>query len=200
VTAPPPMRRVCVFSGSSSGVRPEYRRAAEALGQTLAARRIGLVYGGAQVGLMGAVADAALAAGGEVIGVIPEALVAKEIAHPGLTELRVVASMHQRKALMADLADAFIALPGGWGTLEEFFEVLTWAQLGLHRKPCALLNVAGYYDGVAAFLDHAVEERFVRAEHRAMLIVEADPETLVERLRSFDVGAVPAKWIDRAET
>jgi uncharacterized protein (TIGR00730 family) len=149
---------------------------------------------------MGLLADTVLMQGGEATGVIPHALVEREITHPRVDDLRVVGSMHERKALMAELADAFVALPGGLGTLEELFEVYTWAQLGLHRKPCALLNVAGYYDGVAAFLDHAVEERFVRAEHRAMLIVEADPETLVERLRSFDVGAVPAKWIDRAET
>lgn len=131
---------------------------------------------------------------------IPHALVDREIAHPGVEDLRVVGSMHERKALMADLCDAFVALPGGLGTLEELFEVYTWAQLGLHRKPCALLNVEGYYDGVATFLAHAVEERFVREEHRAMLIVEDDPRTLVERLRSFDPGAVPTKWIDRAET
>ncbi|HXR45088.1 MAG TPA: TIGR00730 family Rossman fold protein [Pseudolysinimonas sp.] len=199
MTAPPPMRRVCVFSGSSSGVRPEYRRAAEALGQTLAARRIGLVYGGAQVGLMGAVADAALAAGGEVIGVIPEALVAKEIAHPGLTELRVVASMHQRKALMADLADAFIALPGGWGTLEEFFEVLTWAQLGLHRKPCGLLNVGGYFDGLLAFAGHAVAEGFVRPDHRELIVVAGGAAEMLERLGQHRPPPVE-KWLDRAAT
>jgi len=148
MTTPRPLRRLCVFTGSSAGVRPEYREAARDLGRLLAQRGIGLVYGGARVGLMGAVADAALEAGGVVIGVIPQGLVAKEIAHTGLTELRVVASMHERKAMMADLADGFVALPGGWGTLEEFFEVLTWAQLGLHAKPCGLLNVGGYFDGL----------------------------------------------------
>ena len=197
--APQQIRRVCVFSGSSSGVRPEYRRAAEALGQTLAARRIGVVYGGAQVGLMGAVADAALAAGGEVIGVIPEALVAKEIAHTALTELRVVASMHQRKALMGDLADAFIALPGGWGTLEEFFEVLTWAQLGLHRKPCGLLNAGGYFDGLLTFAGHAVAEGFVRPDHREMIVVAGEAEEMVDRLGRYRPPTAE-KWLDRAAT
>lgn len=147
------MRRIGVFCGSSVGRRPRYRTEAEALGRALATRRIGLVYGGARVGLMGALADATLAAGGEVIGVIPRALVAKEVAHNGLTELRVVSSMHERKATMVDLADGFIALPGGWGTLEELFEVLTWAQLGLHRKPCGLLNVEEYFRGLLAFCD-----------------------------------------------
>jgi len=193
------MTRVCVFSGSSAGVRPEYRRAAEHLGQVLAERRIGLVYGGARVGLMGAVADAALAGGGEVIGVIPSGLVAKEIAHTGLTDLRVVGSMHERKALMADLADAFVALPGGWGTLEEFFEVLTWAQLGLHRKPCGLLNAHGYFDRLLSFIDHSVGERFVRSHHRSMVLVAGSPDEL---LRQFDAYVPPVveKWIDRAAT
>src|SRR6187549_1487199 len=148
------MMRVCVFAGSSSGSRPEYRTAAEDLGRELAARGIELVYGGAHVGLMGGVADAVLAGGGRVTGVIPKALVDKEVAHTGLTDLRIVASMHQRKALMVDLSDAFIALPGGWGTLDEMFEILTWAQLGLHRKPCGLLNVQKYFDRLLAFLDH----------------------------------------------
>jgi uncharacterized protein (TIGR00730 family) len=147
------MKRICVFAGSSAGVRPEYLRAAADLGTVLAARGIELVYGGARVGMMGAVAGAVLAGGGRVTGVIPQALVEKEVAHDGLTELRVVTSMHQRKALMADLSDAFIALPGGWGTLDEMFEILTWAQLGLHRKPCGLLNVSGYFDRLLAFLD-----------------------------------------------
>ena len=149
------------------------------------------------MGLMGRLADAVLERGGEVTGVIPRALVDREIAHPGLSDLRVVDSMHERKALMAELADAFVALPGGLGTLEELFEIYTWAQLGLHRKPCALLNVASYYDGVAAFLDHAVQERFVRAEHRALLLTDEDPRMLLERLRGFDPGAARAKWIAR---
>ena len=146
-----PMKRLCVFAGSSAGTRREYQAAAVDLGRVLATRGIGLVYGGARVGLMGAVADAVLAGGGEVIGVIPRALVEKEVAHSGLTDLRIVTSMHERKALMADLSDAFIALPGGWGTLDEMFEILTWAQLGLHRKPCGLLNVQGYFDGCCRF-------------------------------------------------
>ena len=176
------MKSVCVFTGSSAGIRPEYREAARDLGRLLAQRGIGIVYGGAHVGLMGAVADAALDAGGSVIGVIPQALVAKEIAHTGLTELRVVASMHERKAMMADLADAFVTLPGGLGTLEEFFEVLTWAQLGLHGKPCGLLNVCGYFDGLLTFTDHAAAEGFVRREHREMVFVADSPVVLLDRL------------------
>jgi uncharacterized protein (TIGR00730 family) len=194
------MRRLCVFCGASPGARPAYAEAAEELARLLVERDIGLVYGGGAVGLMGKLADAVLAEGGEPIGVIPEALVAKEIGHDGLSELRVVGSMHERKALMADLADGFVALPGGLGTLEELFEVYTWAQLGLHRKPCALLDVDGYYDGIARFLAHAVEERFVREEHRAMLIVEREPRTLLERLDHFEPAAVQPKWIDRGET
>jgi uncharacterized protein (TIGR00730 family) len=193
------MTRVCVFAGSSAGTRPEYRQAAQQLGQVLAERRIGLVYGGARVGLMGAVADAALAGGSEVIGVIPSALVAKEIAHTGLTELRVVASMHERKALMADLSDAFVALPGGWGTLEECFEVLTWAQLGLHQKPCGLLNVAGYFDGLLTFAAHTVAEGFVRPEHHGMLAVADSPGRLLEALERHRPPLVE-KWLDRAAT
>jgi len=157
------------------------------------------VYGGARVGLMGAVADAALDAGGVVIGVIPQGLVAKEIAHTGLTELRVVASMHERKAMMADLADGFVALPGGWGTLEEFFEVLTWAQLGLHAKPCGLLNVGGYFDGLLAFADHAAAEGFVRREHREMMIVAGAPAVLLDRMAQHQPPAVE-KGVDLAAT
>jgi uncharacterized protein (TIGR00730 family) len=194
------MRRLCVFCGSSPGARPAYGEAAEELGRLLVEQGIGLVYGGGAVGLMGRLGDAVLAAGGEPIGVLPEALVAKEIRHPGLSDLRVVGSMHERKALMADLADGFVALPGGLGTVEELFEVYTWAQLGLHRKPCALLDVEGYYDGIARFLGHAVEERFLREDHRAMLIVERDPRTLLERLGQFEPEAVAPKWIDREET
>jgi len=193
------MRRVCVFTGSSAGVRNEYHHAAQALGRTLAARGIGLVYGGARVGLMGIVADACLAAGGGAIGVIPQALVAKEIAHTGLTELRVVSSMHERKALMADLSDAFVALPGGWGTFEELCEVVTWAQLGLHRKPCGVLNVRGYFDGLLAFAAHAVEEGFIRREHRELLIVADDAAALLDRFAAYQPAAVE-KWLDRAAT
>jgi uncharacterized protein (TIGR00730 family) len=191
------MQRVCVFTGSSSGARPEYREAATDLGRLLAERGIGVVYGGARVGLMGVVADAALAAGGEVVGVIPDALVAKEVAHTGLTDLRVVASMHERKALMSDLADAFVALPGGWGTLEEFFEVLTWAQLGLHRKPCGLLNTLGYFDGLLAFLSHTIDEGFVRSQNAALIAVSATPAELLDRLGSPPPPPVE-KWLDRS--
>ena len=194
------MRRVCVFCGSSPGARPAYAEAAEELAGLLAGEGIGLVYGGGGVGLMGRLADAMLAGGGEAIGVIPSALVAREIGHTGLSELRVVGSMHERKALMAELSDAFVALPGGLGTLEELFEVYTWSQLGLHRKPCALLDVEGYYTDLAGFLAHAVEERFVREEHRAMLIVEREPRALLERLESFEPEGVQPKWIDRGET
>lgn len=194
------MQRVCVFCGSSPGARPAYAEAAEELAGLLAGEGIGLVYGGGGVGLMGRLADAMLAGGGEAIGVIPRALVAREIGHTGLSELRVVGSMHERKALMAELSDAFVALPGGLGTLEELFEVYTWSQLGLHRKPCALLDVEGYYADLAGFLAHAVEERFVREEHRAMLIVEREPRALLERLESFEPEGVQPKWIDRGET
>ena len=189
------MKDVCVFAGSSAGVRPEYLAAATDLGRVLAARGIGLVYGGARVGLMGAVADAVLTGGGAVTGVIPRALVEKEVAHSGLTELRVVTTMHERKALMADLSDAFVALPGGWGTLDEMFEILTWAQLGLHRKPCGLLNVQGYFDRLLAFLDHTVEQGFVRREHGALLAVSDGPSTLLDTLRAQTPPAVE-KWID----
>jgi uncharacterized protein (TIGR00730 family) len=194
------MERVCVFCGASPGARAEYAQATTELAGLLAANGIGVVYGGGGVGLMGVLADAALAKGGEIIGVIPRALVDREIAHRDVTEMRVVGSMHERKALMAELADAFVALPGGIGTLEELFEVYTWAQLGLHRKPCALLNVEGYYDGVADFLSHAVRERFLRQETREMLLVESEPSELIERLQSFQPDSVLPKWIDREET
>jgi uncharacterized protein (TIGR00730 family) len=157
------------------------------------------VYGGARVGLMGAIADAALGAGGSVTGVMPSALVAKEVAHDGLTDLRVVSSMHERKALMSDLSDAFIALPGGWGTWEEFFEVLTWGQLGLHQKPCGLLNVDGYFDRLLAFVEHSIDEGFVRREHHEMISVSVSPVALPDRLASYRPPAVE-KWIDRAST
>jgi uncharacterized protein (TIGR00730 family) len=193
------MRRLCIFCGSSKGGRQVYAEAARALGAALTRRRIGLVFGGGRVGLMGVVADTVLAAGGDVIGVIPEALVARELAHNGVGDLRVVGSMHERKALMAELADAFVALPGGYGTFEEFCEVITWAQLGLHRKPCGLLNVDGFYDPLLAFFDHAVAERFIRPAHRSLVVQERDPERLLDRLVSFQAPPVE-KWIDRAET
>jgi uncharacterized protein (TIGR00730 family) len=192
------MERLCVFSGSSPGARPDYERAAEELGRALAARGIGLVYGGASVGLMGIVADAMLDAGGDAVGVIPRALVDREIAHPGLSDLRIVGSMHERKALMAELADGFVALPGGMGTLEELFEVYTWTQLGLHSKPLGLLDVRSYYAKLVAFLDHAVEERFLTVEHREMLVVEERADALLEAFRRWRPPA-RTKWIDRAQ-
>ncbi|HEU4530409.1 MAG TPA: TIGR00730 family Rossman fold protein [Steroidobacteraceae bacterium] len=190
------MKRVCVFTGSSPGARPEYAAAAQQFGAEIAGRGYELVYGGGRVGLMGVIADAVLASGGRVIGVIPENLVAKEIGHSGLTELRIVKSMHERKALMADLSDAFVAMPGGIGTMEEFFEVLTWAQLGLHAKPCGLLQVAGYFDALLALLDRAVQERFVKAEHMTMLIASVSPTELLDRLAAYRAPLVD-KWIDR---
>ena len=193
------MRRICVFCGSSPGVREEYGAAARALGAALVHRNLGLVYGGAKVGLMGVVADTVLAAGGEAIGVIPNRLMTRELAHPGLSELRVVASMHDRKREMADLADAFVALPGGIGTLEELTEVLSWAQLGLHGKPCGVLDVAGYFERLIAFLDHAVAERFLPPEHRAMLLVARDPDALLDRMAAYRPPAVE-KWLDRDTT
>jgi uncharacterized protein (TIGR00730 family) len=172
--------RVCVYAGSNPGSDPAYAEATRALGAELAARGIGLVYGGGKVGLMGVIADTVLAAGGEAIGVMPQALIDREIGHPGLTELKVVHSMHERKALMAELGDAFVALPGGIGTLEELIEVYTWSQLGIHDKACGVLNVRGYYDGLATLLDHAVAEGFLRAQHRAVLSFAEDPAHLLD--------------------
>jgi len=189
---------ICVFCGSSPGGRPAYRDAADALGRALAVQGRTLVYGGGNVGLMGVVADGALAGAGRVIGVIPRHLVAHEVGHNGLAELRVVESMHERKQLMADLAEAFVLLPGGLGSLEEFFEVWTWGQLGLHRKPYGLLNVDGYFDPLLAFLDHAVAERFVRQEHRDLVQVDDDVERLLDRLDEYEPAAL-AKWIDRGD-
>jgi uncharacterized protein (TIGR00730 family) len=192
--------RVCVFCGSSPGARPAYAEAAAEMGRLLADEGVGAVYGGGQVGLMGVLADAVLEAGGEIVGVIPQALVDREIGHPGVADMRVVGSMHERKALMADLADAFVALPGGLGTLEELFEVYTWAQLGLHRKPCGLLDVEDYYANLVALIDHAVEERFIPEQHRAMLIVEQEPRALLDRLRRWEPATIEPKWLDREET
>jgi uncharacterized protein (TIGR00730 family) len=188
--------RLCVFSGSSVGRQAIYLDAAVSLGKLLATSGIDLVYGGASVGLMRAVADAALAHGGAVTGVIPESLVEREIAHRGLTDLRIVGSMHERKALMAELSDAFIALPGGIGTLEELFEVWTWAQLGHHTKPCGLVNVGGFYDGLSTFIDHLVAERFLRPAHRNMLVVERTSEAVLAAIHAYEPPKV-AKWIDR---
>jgi uncharacterized protein (TIGR00730 family) len=190
------LQRICVFCGSSSGTGESYLQAARAVGRLLYERNIELVYGGGRVGLMGAVADACLAAGGRVTGVIPQLLVDKEVAHRGLTELRVVQTMHERKALMADLADAFMALPGGYGTWDELCEVLTWSQIGIQRKASALLNVNGYYDPLLAMADRAVAEGFLRDVHRELLLTDTDPARLLDRLETY-VTPVVDKWMDR---
>ena len=190
------LRRICVFCGSSSGTRLVYQQAAQAVGRLLCRRGIELVYGGGHVGLMGIVADACLNEGGHVIGVIPQALADKEVAHTGLTELRIVGSMHERKALMADLSDAFLALPGGYGTWEEFFEVLTWSQLRIQRKACGVLNVSGYYDPLLDMADRALSEGFLRDVHRDLLLSDADPEQLLDRLSNYAPPTVD-KWIGR---
>ncbi len=179
------MRRICVFCGANPGTRPEYSDAARALGTLLAQRGLGIVYGGGVVGLMGIVADAAMAAGGEVIGIIPDSLRRMEVAHYNLTELRVVGSMHERKAMMADMADAFIALPGGIGTMEEIFEIWTWGQLGIHAKPAGFLDVAGFYGHLHTFLDHMVGEGFLRQSHRDMVAVSSDPTVLLDRFAGY---------------
>lgn len=190
------MTSLCVFCGSSPGARPQYRDAAEALGAELARRGIRLVYGGGHVGLMGIVADAVLSTGGAVIGVITEGLQAREVGHADLPDLRVVATMHERKAMMASLADAFVALPGGAGTLDEFFEAWTWLQLGIHRKPVGLLNIEGYYDPLLAFLDRGVEDRFIRAEYLDALVIDTAVGRLIDRLEQ--AGPVRSdKWLDR---
>jgi len=198
---PPPdqIRTVCVFCGANPGANPGYRATAESLGLALARSDRRLVYGGGNVGLMGALADATLAAGGEAVGVIPQHLVDREVAHAGLTTLHVVHSMHERKARMAELSDAFVMLPGGVGTLEEFFEVWTWGQLGLHRKPYGVLNAAGYFDPLLAFLDRAVTERFLHQEHRDFVVVDDDPARLLARLEGHYVPQVEP-WIDRSTT
>lgn len=189
---------MCVFCGSSPGDHPDYVRVAREVGTLLAREAIGLVYGGGHQGLMGAIADAVLAAGGHVIGVIPAHLEARELAHTGLSELHVVGTMHERKAMMADLADGFVGLPGGLGTMEEFFEVVTWSQLGIHEKPAVLLNVRGYYDLVGRFLDHAVDEGFLLSEHRALIAICHESETVLDALRSF-TPSLEEKWLDRSE-
>lgn len=193
------MRRLCVFCGSKAGGRAVYAEQTRRLGVALADRGLGAVYGGGHVGLMGVLADAVLQAGGEVIGVIPQALVDKELAHPGLTELRICETMHQRKAIMADLSDGFVALPGGFGTGDELFEILTWSQLGLHTKPIGLLNIAGYFDSLCDWLDRAVAERFLRADHRGHLIEEVEVEALLDRMMSFRSPAATPKWLDESE-
>jgi uncharacterized protein (TIGR00730 family) len=193
------MNRLCVYCGSSAGKNPGYSQAAQQLAEELVKRGIGLVYGGASIGIMGLLADAVLANQGEVVGVIPQALVDKEVSHTGLTDLIIVSSMHERKAMMADLSDGFIALPGGLGTLEELFEILTWAQLGFHQKPCGLLNIDGYYDGLTAFLNHAVEEEFVKPIHRSMLRVERCPIDLLDAFSNYQPPLVEA-WLARDTT
>jgi hypothetical protein len=190
------MKRICVFCGSSAGSKPEYRACAQQLGAELTRRKIGLVYGGGNVGLMGAIADSVLEAGGEAIGVIPEHLMSREIGHNRLTKLHIVRSMHERKALMSDLSDAFIALPGGFGTLEEFCEVLTWSQLGLHAKPCGIVNVLGYYTPLLAMLDHAVQERFLKPQNRALVLARDKPVELLQALEDWRPVHVE-KWLDR---
>lgn len=189
------MKRVCVFAGSSPGSRPEYAAAARALAVELVRRHLGLVYGGGSVGLMGVLADTALSAGGEVIGVIPQGLASRELAHAGLTELRVVSSMHERKALMAELVDGFIALPGGLGTFEETLEIVTWSQLGIHRKPVGVLNVAGYFDGLRGMLAHAVTEGFIRPEYQALLLFDEEPPALLDSMAAWQPPPIARAWV-----
>jgi hypothetical protein len=192
-------KRICVFCGSNPGARSCYAEAAKSLARYLAANKIGVVYGGGNVGLMGTLADATIEAGGEIIGVIPQALLNREVSHSRIPDVRVVGSMHERKAMMAELSDAFIAMPGGFGTFEEFCEVLTWTQLGLHRKPCGLLNVEGYYGPLLALFDHAVAEQFLKPAHRQMVISESRPQPLVDRLLEYELPVV-SKWIGRQQT
>ncbi len=188
------IKNICVNCGSNSGSKPEYLAAAVGLGKYLAQNDIRLVYGGARVGLMGAVATASMENGGRVVGIIPESF-ADKVGRNNLTELHIVSTMHDRKTLMFDLSDGFIALPGGMGTMEEIFEVLTWAQLGLHTKPCGILNICGYYNNIIKFLENAVDQRFVRKEHKDMLLVDYDPESLLTRFKNYE--AIPIeKWID----
>jgi hypothetical protein len=189
------VRNVCIYAGSLAGSRPEYAEGAAEFARLLAVEGIGIVYGGGHAGLMGAVADAAQAAGGHVTGIIPRQLVEREVAHKGLDDLRVVSSMHERKALMAELSDAFVALPGGIGTLEELVEVFTWAQLGMHHKPVAALDLAGYYAKLIAFFDHAMAEGFLRERTRGLLVVDSSPAGLLERLRAYEPPDLP-RWID----
>jgi uncharacterized protein (TIGR00730 family) len=190
--------RLCVFCGSSPGLNPAFAAATRVLGAELALRGIEVVYGGGNVGLMGVLADAVLASGGRVIGVIPHALVARELAHQGVTALHVVNSMHERKARMAELSDGFIALPGGFGTLEEFCEAVTWTQLGVHAKPCGLLNVDGFYDGLLAFFEHALGEEFLKPTHRQIVVAHSDAAALIERMTDWTAPEV-TKWIDKTE-
>ncbi|MGE4608933.1 MAG: TIGR00730 family Rossman fold protein [Myxococcota bacterium] len=191
----PVLKRLCVFCGSNRGTLPEYTSAVRSLGRELADRQIGLVFGGGGVGLMGEIADAVLDAGGQVVGVLPHSLGSKEIAHPDVEDLRIVGSMHERKALMSELSDGFIAAPGGYGTLEELFEQLTWGQLGIHRKPCGLLNVAHYFDPLLAFLDSSAQQKFIRPQHRETLLAADTAEDLIAQLETYQPPQVD-KWLD----
>ncbi|CAN5950948.1 unnamed protein product [Sphagnum jensenii] len=193
------IKRICVFCGSSTGTLPIYRETALTVGRLLAERGIAVVYGGGHVGLMGAVADGALQAGGKVTGIIPRSLMERELGHDGLTDLHVVGTMHERKAMMAEMSDAFIALPGGFGTYEEFFEVVTWSQLGVHRKPCGLLNLNGFYDALLALCDHATSQGFIRTVDRALVIADADPKRLIETITSTVVPE-STKWLSSRQT
>ncbi len=192
------MKKICVYCGSSEGRNPAYVQAARDLGERMARRGLDLVYGGASIGVMGAIAEVVLDRGREAIGIIPHALAVKEVAHQGLTAQHVVGSMHERKAMMAEVSDGFIALPGGWGTIEEIFEILTWAQLGFHEKPCGILNVDGYFDGLFTFLDHAFDQQFVREQFRDLLILEQDAERLLDRFESYQAPRVK-KWVGEEE-
>ena len=193
------MRAICVYCGSSPGRLEVYAGAARALGQAMVARDLGLVYGGASIGLMGLIADTVLQLGGRAVGVIPKGLARKEVVHRHLSELHVTQSMHERKTLMAELSDGFIAMPGGIGTFEEIFEIWTWAQLGIHAKPCGLLNVAGYYDALTTFLDHAATEQFLKPDQRSLLMVEQQPQALLDRFASYQPPSV-RKWLDADES
>jgi len=193
------MKRICVFCGSNGGADPIFMETAGQVGEFLAANNIELVFGGGRVGLMGKIADTVMAKGGRVIGVIPESLAIKEVAHQGLTELHVVNSMHDRKALMADLSDGFIAMPGGFGTFEEFCEIVTWAQLGIHQKPCALLNVNGFYDHLIALFDHSAAQSFIRNEHRGLVLVGTEISSLFESMKNYEPPVIE-KWIDKSST
>ena len=193
------MKNICVYCGSSPGRLEVYAEGARGLAQALVARNLGLVYGGASIGLMGLIADSVLALGGRAVGVIPHALAQKEVAHKGLTELHITQSMHERKTLMAELSDGFIAMPGGIGTFEEIFEIWTWAQLGIHAKPCGLLNVGGYFDALTTFLDHATTEQFLKPPQRALLMVEAEPNVLLDRFASYEAPGIQ-KWLNTDES
>jgi len=193
------LKRVCIFCGTSAGINPVYREKAKQIGEILASLGIGIVYGGGSIGLMGAVAEAGQRAGAEVIGIITRDLLDIEVANKAIPRLCVVGSMHERKALMTDLSDGFIALPGGFGTLEEFMEVVTWSQLGVHRKPCGLLNVNNYYDFLLSMCDHAVKEGFISPIDRQLIVSDSDPESLIDRLNKFDVPP-PSKWMSMSET